>query len=73
MGPISAVLTSMPRLRARARASLTLWSEENGPGIAMPSTRSGPRARQARCAVTAESIPPERPTTASGGSPCLRK
>ena len=46
---------------------------ENGPGIAIPSTRSGERARTARCAVTAESIPPDRPMTAPRGRPCLRK
>src|SRR5437762_2503812 len=57
----------MPRLRPSAVASSTLCEDENGLGIAMPSTCSGPSAATARCAVTAESIPPESPTTAPGG------
>ena len=54
-------------------ASSTLWSDEYGPGIAMPSTRSGPRASTARCAVTAESMPPDNPITAPGGRFCFSK
>jgi hypothetical protein len=50
-----------------------LCEDENGLGIATPSTCSGPSAFTARCAVTAESIPPDSPTTAPGGRPCLPK
>ena len=41
--------------------------------MAMPSTRSAPSASTARCAVTAESIPPERPITAPGGRFCFQE
>ena len=55
----------MPRLVASAQASSRLSFEENRDGIAMPVTCFAPSASTARAAVTAESMPPERPITTS--------
>ncbi len=71
--PFPSLGERMRALDESAEIMKRLWSEEKGPGIAMPTTLSAPRASAARCAVTAESTPPESPTTAPGGSPCLRK
>jgi hypothetical protein len=56
---------AMPRLRASAQASSRLPRDENCDGIAIPVTCSLPSASTAMAAVTAESIPPERPITTS--------
>jgi hypothetical protein len=54
----------MPSRPASSLASRRLPSEEYGPGIATPVTPRAPSASTASVAVTAESIPPERPSTA---------
>ena len=45
-------------------ASLTEWTVDQEEGMRMPVTLSLPRASVARAATTAESRPPERPSTA---------
>ena len=53
----------MPVASAKAWASEIEWSEEYLLGIATPFTRFAPRASIAIAATSAESIPPDRPTT----------
>ena len=48
----------IPSFSASSRASLTLPSDEYGPGIATPVTLPAPIASAAITAVSAESIPP---------------
>ena len=62
----------MPRFAASAWASVRLWSLLNRLGIATPWTFSGPRAAAASAATTAESIPPDSPTTTER-NPHLRR
>ena len=57
-------LKRMPRAWAVLRASDRLPSEEYGPGIATPSTLALPNASAASVTVSAESMPPLRPTSA---------
>src|SRR5665647_268821 len=54
----------MPSFRARAAAPRTSSEKARPLGMIKPSTFSGPRARVARVAQTAESSPPESPTRA---------
>jgi hypothetical protein len=58
MGRVS---SRMPRLAARARASVRLCPEEKADGMATPTTRSRPRASAATAATRLESMPPDRP------------
>ena len=53
----------MPRFCASARASATEPSDEYRLGMVTPHTASGPRASAAMAAVSAESMPPDRPST----------
>ena len=60
---IGSVNVVMLRFLARAIESSTLPRLEKGEGISTPSTFAGPSASHAIAAVSAESIPPERPST----------
>ena len=62
-GSIGSVSVSMPRFAASASESSMLPWLENGDGISTPSTCAGPSASAAMAAVSAESIPPDRPST----------
>ena len=53
----------MPRFRATRRASARVPADEKGDGIETPTTPSRPSASTAMAAVSAESIPPDNPTT----------
>ena len=68
---IGTVWKWMPRRWARTAASSLLIPAVYREGMAMPVTLPGPRARAASTAVSAESIPPERPMTAER-KPVLR-
>jgi hypothetical protein len=48
---------------ASARASARLWSLLCTDGIAMPATFSAPSASTASVATSAESMPPDSPST----------
>ncbi len=61
MGSVS---VRMPRLAASCSESSMLPRLEKGDGIRTPSTWSAPSASTAMAAVSAESIPPESPSTA---------
>ncbi len=50
-----------PCRSTRSRASPTEWSEEWREGMSTTCTRSGPTASAAIVAVSAESMPPDRP------------
>ena len=63
-GSIDWTLYSMPSARASASASALEWSDETALGIETPRTLSGPSASAAMTATSAESMPPESPTTA---------
>ena len=63
-GSIGSVRVSMPRFRASASESSMLPQLEYGDGISTPRTRAGPMASAATAAVSAESTPPESPSTA---------
>ena len=54
----------MPRLRHRISESLIEPSDENREGMVIAATFSGPKASTASANVSAESMPPEEPTTA---------
>ena len=54
----------IPRLSAKVTASLTEWTVDQEEGMRMPVTLSLPKASVAKAATTAESKPPERPSTA---------
>ena len=54
----------MPRFFASAAASVSEPSDEKRDGMATPSTFSGPSARAAMQATSAESMPPDRPSSA---------
>ena len=56
---------SIPRLSASRCASARVPSDENREGIETPWMRSAPSDSTASAAVSAESIPPDRPTTIS--------
>ncbi len=56
---------STPRDSATRRASPRVASDENCDGIDTQWTRSGPSASAASAAVSAESMPPDSPTTTS--------
>ena len=58
------VWVAVPRLAARASESLTEPGLEYGEGMSTQVTLAGPRASAAMAAVSAESMPPERPITA---------
>ena len=62
-GSIGSVVVSMPRFAATSRASSMLPWLEYGDGISTPSTRSGPSAAAAIAAVSAESMPPDSPSS----------
>jgi hypothetical protein len=51
----------IPSFTAISRASIKLWSEEYGPGMATPVTFSRPTASTAIAAVSDESMPPLKP------------
>ena len=55
----------MPSPSASRCASPRVPSDEKRDGIETPCTRSGPSASTASATVSAESIPPESPTTMS--------
>jgi hypothetical protein len=59
----------MPRLVASASESVIEPSDEISDGMVTPITRSGPSAVAASAQVTAESMPPERPTRALSKMP----
>ncbi len=61
MSAIGTILALIPCRSTSSWASLTEWSEEWRGGISTACTRSGPRASEAIVAVSAESIPPDRP------------
>ena len=54
----------MPRFTVSARASSIDPVEENSLGMPTPSTFSAPSASTAMAATSAESMPPESPTSA---------
>ena len=62
---IGSVSVRMPRRSASASASSTLPWLENGDGISTPSTCSRPSASAATTAVSAESMPPDSPSSTS--------
>ncbi len=53
----------MPRFFAIRAASRRVPAEEYGEGMVTPVTLAAPSASTAMQATSAESIPPERPTT----------
>ena len=53
----------MPVASAKACASEIEWPDEYLLGMATPFTRLAPSASTARAATSAESIPPDKPTT----------
>ena len=57
--------------RLRWTSTLRVPSDEYRDGIDTQRTRSGPSASAARAAVTAESIPPDTPTTTPSRKPFL--
>ena len=62
-GSMGMTSNGTPRLAASARASVIEPSDENLDGRPTPRTWAGPRAAAARTPVTAESMPPESPST----------
>lgn len=62
-GVIGSVTVSIPRFSASFKLSVTLPSEENILGIRIPNTFSEPNAFTAKAAVSALSIPPDKPKT----------
>ncbi len=58
-------LKPIPSRRATSVASSRLSGEEYLEGIARARTAAGPRASAATTATSAESIPPESPSTTS--------
>jgi hypothetical protein len=65
IGSIEISRKSLRRLSASRRASECVSSEVKRDGIETQCTLPGPRASAASAAVTAESIPPDTPTTTS--------
>ena len=63
IGSISTVWKSIPSRCASSAASSLLIEAVYRDGMAKPVTFSGPSARAASTAVSAESTPPERPRT----------
>ena len=53
----------MPRLSANSWESPTLPSDEYRDGMVTPTTLSAPNASTATVAVSAESMPPDSPTS----------
>ena len=53
----------MPRFRASRAASRRVAADEYGDGMVTPVTLAGPSASQATAATSAESMPPESPST----------
>ena len=64
MSEIGSMRPSQPRFFISSSESLMLPSEEKGDGIITHRRFSGPIASAARAATSAESIPPESPSTA---------
>ena len=64
-GSIGTTSKRHPRFSARALESVSEPSDEYRDGMVMPCTRSGPSASTAMEATSAESIPPDSPTTTS--------
>ena len=60
---MGSVNSSMPRLRASRAASRRVAADEYGDGMVTPVTLAGPSASQATAATSAESMPPESPST----------
>ena len=71
-GSMGTVTRSMPSRAARASASVTEPPLEYRDGMATPWTWSAPTASTATAATREESIPPDRPMTASV-KPFLRR
>jgi hypothetical protein len=64
-GPVIGTVSSrQPRRAATAAASSSEWAEVNSDGSITQRTFSGPMASAAMAATMAESIPPDRPSSA---------